>query len=135
MTRLQYLGLVAIIGAGLLVLGAVQSKAQRPAGAVPGAPGAPRVAFGGSGADILHMGPYVEIKGLAEAPVLNSDQHHLFRFYNDGEQAVMIFGGAGMKTELARIEPGKFHFVGDKNLKIVGTEKEKSTTVFVVYQK
>lgn len=129
MTRFQLLGVMAIIGVGVVTWGGVQ--AQKP---IPGGP--PRVvAVGGAGADIMHMGPFVQIKGTEETPVLNSNVHALFRFYNDGEQAVLIYGGAGMKTELARIEPGKFQFIGDTNLKIVGTEKEKSTTVFVVYQK
>lgn len=130
MTRFQFLGLVAILGAGWLTWGAILSPAQKPLPAGP-----PRVAVGGAGADILHMGPFVQIKGLAEVPVLNTNQPALFRFFNDGEQAVLIVGGAGLKTELARIEPGQFHYVGDTNLKIVGTEKEKSTTVFMVYQK
>ncbi|WP_425617892.1 hypothetical protein NA78x_001582 [Anatilimnocola sp. NA78] len=128
MTRFQYLGLLAVVCFGLLAVAAVNSNAQKGA---PGNP--PRVAFGGSGADIMHMGPFVQIKGKEEVSVLSSGQAALFRFYNDGEQAVRIFGGAG--SEIAKIEPGKFQFVGDTHLKIVGTEKDKATTVYVVYQK
>jgi len=130
MNRFQYLGLLAVVCFGLVGVATVSSNAQKIAPANP-----PRVAFGGAGADIMHMGPFVQIKGEEEVPVLSSSQSAMFRFFNDGEQAVRIYGGVGMKSELARIESGKFQFVGDTNLKIVGTEKDKVTTVYVVYQK
>jgi hypothetical protein len=36
---------------------------------------------------------------------------------------------------VAKIEPGKFQFVGGKRFAIVGTEKDNSTTVFLVHLK
>ncbi len=123
MTRIQYLGLVALVCFGLLGVAAINhSNAQK-------------VAFGGAGPDILHVGPFLEIKGEESLPVVFSNQAALFRIYNDGQQAVRILGGVDGKTELAKIAPGKFQFIGDTQMKVVGTEKDKITTVYFVHLK
>jgi hypothetical protein len=122
MTRIQYVGLVGLVCFGVIAAAAIHSSAQR-------------VAVGGSGTDLLHMGPFLEIKGQQEIPVLNSDNSALFRIFNDGGQAVRILGGPDGALEVTKIEPGKFQFVGGKRFAIVGTEKDKSTTVFLVHLK
>lgn len=81
------------------------------------------------------MGPFLEVKGQETLPVLTSNSPVLFRFYNDGQQAIRIVGGEAGKEELATIQPGTFQFVNSTNLKIIGTEKDKKTTVFIVHLK
>jgi hypothetical protein len=122
MTRFQYLGLLGLVCFGLVAVAAMNSSAQK-------------VAFGGAGPDILHMGPFLQVKGQESIPVVFSSQSTLFRIYNDGEQAVRIVGGANGMIELAKIEPGKFQFIGDTQMKVVGTEKDKTTTVYFVHLK
>jgi hypothetical protein len=124
MTRTKYFGLIGIVCFGLLAAAAINhSIAQQ------------RVAFGGAGNDILHMGPFLEVKGEQSIPVVYSSQSTLFRVYNDGQQPVKIFGGPDGKLLLALIEPGKFQFVGDSRMIVAGTEKEKVTTVYFVHLK
>jgi|GEM_PF-5256340 len=123
MTRMQYLGLVGLVSFGLLMAAAINhSSAQK-------------VAIGGAGADILHMGPFLQIKGEETLPVVFSRQAALFRVYNDGGQAVKILGGVDGEFELARIAPGTFQFVGDARMAVAGTEKDKLTTVYFVHLK
>lgn len=122
MSRYQFCGLLALVCFGLLATAAVTSNAQR-------------VAVGGAGSDLLHMGPILEVNGQETLPVLTSGSPVLFRFYNDGQQAVRVIGGDSGKEELALIKPGTFQFVNWTNLKIVGTEKDKKTTVFIVHLK
>jgi hypothetical protein len=128
MSRVQYFGLLSLVALGVVVVAAINSSAQK----VEAPKASSRPAFGGAGPDILHMGPYLEVKGTESLPVLYSSQPALFRVYNDGEQAVRIVGGASGKEELARIEPGKFQYVGDTRMNVVGTEKDKVTTVYFV---
>ena len=124
MTRTQYFSLIGIVCFGLLAAAAINhSTAQQ------------RVAFGGAGNDILHMGPFLEVKGDQAIPVVFSSQAAFFRVYNDGQQPVKILGGADGKFLLATIEPGKFQFVGDARMTVVGTEKEKVSTVYFVHLK
>lgn len=125
MTRGQYLGLLGVVCFGLVVVASLNSNAQKAA--------APRLAVGGAGTDLLHMGPFMEVKGTESLPVLFSNQSVLFRVYNDGQQAVRIVGGSG--SDIATIEPGKFQFVGDTHMKVVGTEKDRVTTVYFVHLK
>jgi hypothetical protein len=122
MSRSQFLSLLALVCFGLLATTVVTSSAQR-------------VAVGGAGTDLLHMGPFLEVKGQETVPVLLSNNAALFRIFNDGQQAVRIVGGPSGNAELAKIEPGKFQFIGDTQFKIVGTEKDKVTTVFIVHLK
>lgn len=132
MTRVQYFGLLGLVCVGFVVVAAINSSAQKVE--APKA-AAPRVAFGGAGPDILHMGPFLEVKGEESLRVVYTNQAALFRIYNDGQQAVRIVGGENGEDELARIEPGKFQFIGAKLMKVVGTEKDKVTTVYFVHLK
>lgn len=125
MTRAQYFGLLGLVGCGLVVVASMNSNAQRIV--------APKVAVGGAGSDLLHMGPFLEVTGTETIPVVLSNQSTLFRIFNDGQQTVRILNKSN--DEIASIAPGKFQFIGDTHMKVVGTEKDKVSTVYFVHLK